>query len=139
MEKLRLKEQFDYKINISEEIDPNWHIPSLLVQPFVENAIKHGISGLKNRKGNIEISFSYENPTLCISIEDNGVGFPDKSELTKKVNSFGVKLSQKRIDTFKQLFNTNIILEINNLSEKKETQGTEIKLFITPYENQITS
>lgn len=139
MEKLRLKEQFDYKINISEEIDPNWHIPSLLVQPFVENAIKHGISSLKNRKGNIEISFSYENPTLCISIEDNGVGFPDKSELTKKVNSFGVKLSQKRIDTFKQLFNTNIILEINNLSEKKETQGTEIKLFITPYENQITS
>ncbi|NML57490.1 sensor histidine kinase [Chryseobacterium cheonjiense] len=139
MEKLRLKEQFDYKIIVSEEIDPGWHIPSLLVQPFVENAIKHGISGLKNRKGSIEVTFNYKHPALCITIKDNGTGFPDKYELTGKENSFGVKLSQKRIDTFKQLFNTNIILEINNLSEKKQTQGTEIKLYITPYENQITS
>lgn len=136
MEKLRLKEEFDYEIIISENVDPEWIIPSLLIQPFVENSIKHGVSNLKDRKGNIRISFNYEDFILCITIEDNGIGFSNQSELINKKNSFGVKLSKKRIDTFKQLFNTDITLEINNLSEKQEQSGTQIKIYITPYENK---
>nr|WP_245169867.1 histidine kinase [Chryseobacterium sp. PvR013] len=132
MEKLRVKDLFDYKIIISEQVDQNWTIPSLLIQPFVENAIKHGISGLKDRKGQIIISFDYTNVSLCIIIEDNGVGISNKESL-KKDNSFGVKLSHKRIETFKQLFDTNIFLEINTLTENSG-QGTQIKLYIQPYE-----
>ena len=132
MEKLRVKDLFDYKIIISEQVDQNWTIPSLLIQPFVENAIKHGISGLKDRKGEIVISFDYTNVSLCITIEDNGIGISNRESL-KKDNSFGVKLSHKRIETFKQLFNTNIFLEINTLSTYNK-QGTQIKLYIKPYE-----
>lgn len=132
MEKLRVKDLFDYKILVSEHVDENWTIPSLLIQPFVENAIKHGISGLKDKKGEINIRFDYINASLCITIEDNGIGISNRGSL-KKDNSFGVKLSQKRIETFKQLFDTSIFLEINTLSENKR-QGTEIKLYITPYE-----
>ena len=136
MEKLRLKDVFDYKIIVSENINTNWKIPSLLIQPFVENAIKHGIAGLQNRKGQIEISFTHYESTLCITIEDNGVGINNNPESILKTNSFGVKLSQKRIETFKQLFETKIILEINNLSEKLQQPGTQIKIYITPYENK---
>ncbi|RKT01956.1 sensor histidine kinase [Chryseobacterium defluvii] len=136
MEKLRLKDQFDYTISVSEKVDDSWVIPSLLIQPFVENAIKHGVSGLKDRKGHIEVSFDHTDASLCITIEDNGVGIDNKYKSSDKSNSFGVRLSQKRIETFKQLFDTNIILKINSLSEK---QGTQIKLYITPYENQNTS
>lgn len=136
MEKLRLKDQFNYTISISEKVNDNWVIPSLLIQPFVENAIKHGVSGLKDRKGHIEVSFDHIDASLCITIEDNGVGIDNKYKSADTSNSFGVKLSQKRIETFKQLFETNIILQINTLSEK---QGTQIKLYITPYENQNTS
>ncbi|EJL71825.1 sensor histidine kinase [Chryseobacterium populi] len=139
MEKLRLKDQFDYKITLSKDTDEEWLIPSLLIQPFVENAIKHGISSLKDRKGNIEISFDYNGSSLCISIEDNGVGIGNSGQSITKTNSFGVKLSQKRIETFKQLFETHIILEINNLFEKQLKPGTQIKIYITPYENQNTS
>lgn len=139
MEKLRLKDQFDYKITLSENTNEEWVIPSLLIQPFVENAIKHGVSNLKDRKGNIEISFDYNGSSLCISIEDNGIGIGSSGESIAKNNSFGVKLSQKRIETFKQLFETNITLEINNLSEKQQKPGTQIKIYITPYENQNTS
>jgi len=136
MEKLRLKDQLEYAITISESVNPEWQIPSLLVQPFVENAIKHGISGLKDRTGKINIYFDYSDSTLSIAIEDNGVGIQNKKETLTKNNSFGVKLSKKRIDTFKQLFDTNVVLEINSLSEK--TYGTQIKLYISPYENKNT-
>jgi len=138
MEKLRLKDLFDYKICISEKVNKNWIIPSLLVQPFVENAIKHGISSLTDRKGFIGIYFDHTDSTLSITIEDNGVGIGNQPESIAKANSFGVKLSQKRIETFKQLFETNIILKITDLSEYKK-QGTQIKLYITPYENKNPS
>ncbi len=138
MEKLRLKDLFDYKISVSENVNRNWVIPSLLIQPFVENAIKHGISGLKDRKGFIEIYFEHTNSTLSITIEDNGTGIGKQPESIAKENSFGVKLSQKRIETFKQLFETNIILEITDLLECQK-QGTQIKLHITPYENKNPS
>jgi len=136
MEKLRLKEQFDYSIHISETVDENWTIPSLLIQPFVENAIKHGISKLTDRKGKIDIRFEYNGTSLCITIEDNGNGISSKDQTIIKSGSFGVKLSQKRIETFKQLFETNIILVIKNLSEQgqEQEQGTQIKLYITPHE-----
>ncbi|GAA5100824.1 histidine kinase [Chryseobacterium ginsengisoli] len=139
MEKLRLKDQFDYKITVSENVNTTWSIPSLLIQPFVENSIKHGIPGLKDRKGLIEISFEYSTPHLCITITDNGIGIDSNKVSLSKANSFGVKLSQKRIETFKQLFEADIILEINNLFEKEGKQGTQIKLYITPYENKNTS
>lgn len=139
MEKLRLKDQFDYKINVSNTVNENWIIPSLLIQPFVENAIKHGISSLKDRKGYIDIAFEYTASLLCITIEDNGIGIGSKPESAKKTHSFGVKLSQKRIETFKQLFETNITLELNDLFEKEQKPGTQIKLYMTPYENESTS
>ncbi|WP_230035000.1 histidine kinase [Chryseobacterium sp. Bi04] len=141
MEKLRLKEQFDYSIHISETVDKSWTIPSLLIQPFVENAIKHGVSALADRKGKIDIRFDYSGSSLCITVEDNGNGISSKDQTIIKSGSFGVKLSQKRIETFKQLFETNIILVIKNLSEQgqEHEQGTQIKIYITPHENQNTS
>ncbi|MGG5207916.1 histidine kinase [Chryseobacterium sp. MIQD13] len=137
MEKLRLKNEFDYKVILSESINENWVIPSLLIQPFVENAIKHGIAGLKDRKGNIQVTFNHTGTSICITIEDNGVGIGSKRQISP--DSFGVKLSQKRIETFRQLFETHIILEIYDLSEKEQRPGTQIKLYIKPYENQNTS
>lgn len=135
MEHLRLKDQFDYKITVSEATNENWIIPSLLIQPFVENAIKHGISNIKDRKGNIQIIFDVTGTSLCITVEDNGVGIGSKTHSPLKPNSFGVKLSQKRIETFKQLFDMHIVLEINDLREKEQRPGTQIKLYIIPYEN----
>lgn len=136
MEKLRLKDLFDYKITVSENVNESWTVPSLLIQPFVENAIKHGIANLQDRKGNIEVLFQYTGTALCVIIEDNGVGIGKK--LHSNANSFGVKLSEKRIETFRQLFDTNIILEITDLQEKEKRPGTQITLYITPYENQNT-
>lgn len=136
MEKLRLKDLFDYKITVSENVNESWTVPSLLIQPFVENAIKHGVANLQERKGNIEVLFQHTGTALCVIIEDNGIGIGKKRH--SNANSFGVKLSEKRIETFRQLFATNIILEITDLQEKEKRPGTQITLYITPYENQNT-
>ncbi len=127
MEKLRFKGHFNYTIDVAANVNKSWQIPSLLIQPFVENAIKHGVSQLRDRKGMIEIHFDYHNQQLTIIIRDNGVGIRDKSLLSKKSDSFGIKLSRKRIEVFRQLFDTDITIEIHDLSEKGQ-QGTEIKL-----------
>lgn len=139
MEKLRQDGLFDYEIYVSEKVNKRWVIPSLLIQPFVENAIKHGVSSLNSTKGIIKISFDHADSTLCITIEDNGKGIKTNSQLPIHSSSFGLKLSKKRIKIFQQLFETDIILEINDLSEKDRKQGTQIKLYISPYENQNTN
>jgi ligand-binding sensor domain-containing protein len=129
MEKLRLQGNFRYVIHAADNVDKNRKIPSLLIQPFVENAIKHGISQLQDREGIVEIRFEYHRQQLVIIIRDNGTGIKDKSLLSKQSDSFGIKLSRKRIEAFRQLFDTDITIEINDLSEQGK-HGTEIKLHL---------
>lgn len=134
MEQLRFKNQFQFQVHCAEAIDQKWMIPSLLVQPFVENAIKHGIGNIPDGKGIISIDFHYTGTQLCIRIFDNGSGF-DLSKLPLKTDSFGIKLTQKRMETFHQLFNTEITWEINSES-KQPDNGTEIKLYINLWHTQ---
>lgn len=129
MEKLRFKGHFNYTIDMAANVNKSWQIPSLLIQPFVENALKHGISQLPDREGIIEIHFEYHNQQLVIMIRDNGVGIRDKSLLSNKSDSFGMKLSRKRMEAFRQLFDTDITMEIHDLSENGK-HGTEIKLHL---------
>lgn len=129
MEKLRFKSNFDYAISVAQNVNPSWKIPSLLIQPFLENAVKHGISKMENDKGRITVAFEYSDPVLSVTITDNGSGIKDRALLKDIPGSFGIKLTQKRIDTFRQLFGTGITLEITDLSERG-SHGTEIKLFL---------
>ncbi len=74
IQKIRLGERLDFQIEISEHLPEDTHIPPLLVQPLVENAVKHGI-GPRPQGGEIKVSFAKINEQLCIAIKDNGVGF----------------------------------------------------------------
>lgn len=127
MEKLRFKGHFKYAIHVSGNVDRDWKIPSLLIQPFVENAIKHGIGRLRDREGFVEVRFEYTGQRLVIVIRDNGTGISHGSLPSKKAGSFGILLSRKRIDVFRQLFDTDITLEIHDLTVTGQ-HGTEIKL-----------
>ncbi len=76
LEKLRMDGNFDYSIHLDDDFDEEEAmIPSMIIQPFVENAVWHGISQLRNQSGRIVITFSFEtDDTITITIEDNGVG-----------------------------------------------------------------
>lgn len=98
LESLRFKNKFNYEIRIADDINPeNVFIPSLILQPFVENSILHGLSKKEN-DGKITIQIDKTENLLKCTIEDNGIGRKNPNENSGK--SYGVKLTKERIALF---------------------------------------
>jgi len=130
LEQMRLKNRFSYKIVKKTDFDPlKFMIPPLLLQPFVENSIWHGILNLKEeQKGVIEILLTEYNQFLVCEIIDNGIGYK-KLQASNKHVSHGLDITQKRIETFNQLYKTNIKVEVSNLENHPVfSSGTIVKL-----------
>lgn len=118
MEQLRFN--FKYLITADETLDAaNIEIPTMLLQPFVENAIKHGIATLGN-EGEIKITISQEHKDLLLSVTDNGVGFDhdDKSD------GYGIKLSLDRV----ALLNENYPGQSITLHIAAQKPGTRVNI-----------
>ncbi|MGY3213907.1 sensor histidine kinase [Mucilaginibacter sp. HD30] len=112
MEQLRFS--FQYQVDAGEDVNDNVEIPVMLIQPFVENAVKHGIMPLKGT-GEITVRFAKHNNDLKVTITDNGKGF----DANKSYTGLGLKLSKKRIDLLNQTFKEcPIKLEVNSTGSK---------------------
>jgi tetratricopeptide (TPR) repeat protein len=101
MEKLRFKDAFNYLLRCDEGIDPSGvFIPPLLLQPFVENAIWHGLMH-KKENGEVTISFRIENDILLCTIVDNGVGRSAAASAGSKSSqaqkSMGIQITRERL------------------------------------------
>ncbi|MBC7775119.1 MAG: histidine kinase [Phycisphaerae bacterium] len=97
LEQLRFKEAFEYLISVDPFLDQaHTVLPPLIVQPFVENAVLHGMKGLK-KDGLILIKFYPENGFLCVEVRDNGLGLrQDESKDAK--GSLGGKITRRRLE-----------------------------------------
>ena len=125
IEALRLENKLDYHISIDESVEPeNTLVPPLLLQPFIENSIWHGIAP-KQGDGQIDILIKKDENMLEYVVEDNGVGRSEAHTHTKKKGSFGVKITRNRIDIINHLKNTNGSI---NLLDKPEGLRVEIRL-----------
>ena len=123
MEQLRFG--FNYEINTPEDLDlNNIEIPSMLLQPFVENAVKHGISQKAN-DGKISISFMKQASDLVLTVVDNGKGF----DIEKKHSGLGLSLSNSRIELLNSIYKENRF----TLATDSNTEGTKIRLTITDW------
>jgi len=123
MEQLRFG--FKYEINHSENLDlDNIEIPSMLLQPLVENAVKHGISQKAN-DGKITISFNKKESDLALTITDNGNGF----DTEKKHNGLGLQLSENRIALLNSIYKENRF----TLAIQSNPTGTKIGLTLTDW------
>ncbi len=107
-EAMRFEEKFQYEFIVAEAIDTDEVlIPTMILQPFVENAIWHGISSKKG-KGNIEIRFELENKKLICSITDNGIGRKAASQKSSSSHeSKAISITQRRL---------NLLVSEHNLS-----------------------
>jgi len=139
IESLRFENRFEYSIKIDQQIDPNFiHIPSMLIQPFIENSIWHGIM-LKEGKGKIEITFQLLNDHIKCTIEDNGIGRIKSQEIRSKQNlstheSMGSTITQDRLEIINQINNSRLSLKITDLAnELGLATGTRVELFIPSY------
>ena len=127
--KLRLKDSFEYKIDIDENIDVETDtIPPMFVQPFVENAIEHGIINAKNG-GFIEIRLSKENEYISIEIKDNGGGLVRENATPKEHQSLASTIIRERMALFNKSLKDKIRLILNEIkNEKGEVMGTRVEL-----------
>ncbi|MGZ8545111.1 MAG: sensor histidine kinase [Flavisolibacter sp.] len=108
----QLRFQFEYSIYVDEGINTaSVELPSLLLQPLVENAIKHGVAGL-HRDGRIEIYFKKQDQDMSVTIQDNGIGFDPSIE----ANGFGLKLTRQRIELLNEDKDHHVHMEIHTTS-----------------------
>jgi len=123
MEQLRFN--FRYKINYSNNLDlDNNEIPGMLLQPLVENAVKHGISQIAS-EGEITITFIMQEKDLILTVTDNGNGF----DIEKKGKGLGLSLSYSRIAILNSIYKENRF----TLDVKSNTNGTVVKLILTDW------
>ncbi len=132
MQKLRFNDIFDFKITTNGVDDGKSRaLPTMILQPLVENAVEHGIRGIKE-KGFISIDFTIKDDKWLITVEDNGSGYniekPELSVNRKKYKSVSTKIINERIEGFnKHLKNKEFSIRYENLlNEKTEDKGTRV-------------
>lgn len=124
LESLRFKDKFVYRLQIDEALPmSNLRIPAMLMQPFVENAVHHGINNLPGSNGLITVTLQQAGNTLLASIEDNGIGRDKAAQLkdTQKEHlSAGMQITQERLQLLCKETNT-----VNDFSitDKKDAAG----------------
>jgi LytS/YehU family sensor histidine kinase len=123
MESLRLKNKFSYDIKVDKAITiENTLIPPLILQPFIENSIWHGIAG-KESKGHIHIEIKKENEMMVCIVEDDGVGRKNSIDTKPENVSMGIKITKSRLDIINQLKKTKGRVEMFD-----KTQGLRVEL-----------
>jgi len=133
IESLRFNHVLSYSIDVSSDIDlSSILVPPLILQPFIENAIHHGLMP-KNAPGNIQIKISEKENLLWIIIEDDGIGRPqentESSKATFKNKSLGIKTTKSRIDLFSQNLQSAGDIQIQDLKDdNQEAAGTKITI-----------
>jgi hypothetical protein len=134
LEIMRFEKKFEYIITVDKEIDQNYdRIPSMLIQPYVENAIIHGLLP-RQGFGKISITLQKQNDTMLCIIEDNGIGRENSNEFKKnrvqQHKSMGMSITQERLDVLNAGLNSNISCEIMDLYENGKPAGTKVQLII---------
>ncbi|MBL4662385.1 MAG: histidine kinase [Flavobacteriaceae bacterium] len=136
LESLRFEDILTYEMQISDNLSKEMtHIPTMLIQPYVENALKHGLLHKKeNRKLRIQFSPSEGGNIQCV-IEDNGVGRKQAKEFQERRSplhkSFAAKATEERLNLLNYGRDNKIGVEIVDLyNENKEARGTKVILSI---------
>lgn len=132
LEQLQYEDSLTFQINIAPHLQVHkLFIPRMMLQPFLENAIKHGIG--PRGSGHIEMQVANQGNQLVISIEDDGIGRlaatqAKKTNLVSKKGHLGIENTSARIHNINYLFGINIDLRIIDLYEGATGIGTRIEL-----------
>ncbi|WP_228423540.1 tetratricopeptide repeat-containing sensor histidine kinase [Chryseobacterium piperi] len=129
LEKTRFSDKFDYEIEVDENLNQqSLQIPGMLVQPFLENAIWHGLR-YRKEKGFLKLRFEKSNDHLKIIIEDNGIGIEESKKLKtqhqKAREGRGMKNTLERITLLNDLYKKDINCKI---IDKQNKQGVTVEV-----------
>ncbi|MDI1316943.1 tetratricopeptide repeat protein [Flavobacterium sp.] len=131
LEQLRFHDKFDFKIQSSERVEFNMGLPPLLIQPFVENAILHGLVP-KEGSGTIIVDFDVQNDQLVCTIWDNGIGITKSASIKensmKAHKSMALEITKKRLEIMEATISKSAQIEIKELEENNIVTGTRVTL-----------
>ncbi len=137
IESMRFDNFFDYEVRMEKSIDAEKiEIPPMILQPYVENAIWHGLMQKKDSQGKIDLIIKQSNNSLICIIEDNGIGREAARKLKSKSSrnrrkSFGMKITKDRLDALNQLTKSKASVLILDLKDDEGVAtGTRVELVI---------
>jgi len=130
LEAIRSNHHFTYTFLVDEQLlEYDCKIPPLLLQPYIENAIVHGLRNKENGEGHLLVSLKKEGDKIVASIEDNGVGRKKANQLNeenrKPHQQMGMKVTGKRISLLKQMNQNKVQIQISDAGTAVET-GTRV-------------
>ena len=123
LEQLRFGDKFTFEINKSSNLElESTKVPSMLLQPFLENAILHGILP-KTTKGKVSMKLDrIDQHSILATITDDGVGREfHKNKLGKKHKSHGLRITKERLQVFESLMGNKFNLEIHDLKNEERS------------------
>lgn len=136
LQKLRFNDAFDYQINVQEGIDTaEINIPPMLTQPFIENAVKHGVNKIDYR-GKIIVNFTLDGNQLKVTVLDNGKGINNKTgeKQTDLHKSAALEITKARLASLNESKKQKTSFSIKDRSEQdSEQSGTEVVFLVTTY------
>jgi len=132
LEHFRFKDKFDYNISIDDDFDDDdFEIPPMLIQPYIENAIWHGLR-YKENTGNLTLQFVKKETNLHVTISDNGIGRKKSAELKtsnqKKNRSTALRNIKERMQIVNELHGLKINVSINDFNQ--DGTGTIVELIV---------
>jgi LytS/YehU family sensor histidine kinase len=144
LEMLRFKNKFTYTIRVDERLDTELiTIPSMILQPFIENALRHGILNKDTGDGHIEVIFVKTSDTkYTCTIKDNGIGRAASDKMHalsfNKPESKGIAITKNRLQVINMQTEEKTHLEIKDIiNEKAEVAGTEVIIELPILTNNI--
>lgn len=147
LEQMRFKDKFDYRLYMDKNIDgAQTAIPAMMLQPYIENAIRHGIHHKDDGEGYIEITFFREGQQIVCTITDNGIGREAAQALKTAQHityqSRGMQLTQERINMINKNGGPPIVVTVTDiLTENGSINGTRVTVQfpMIPYKKQETT
>lgn len=131
LEQLRFNHKFEFTITKSSSIEDDMAIPPLLLQPFVENAIIHGVVPQKGL-GSITIQFELEKENLICIVEDNGIGFQQSQRNKEKTvvihKSMALEITKKRLQMIESTTHQKANFSIEEIRNNNQIKGTKVVL-----------
>jgi len=122
---------FNAVVEVDDDLDLyDYHVPPMLVQPLVENAVQHAIRPLlaEGKEGNIRVQFSLKGSSVQIIITDNGPGFDPAQKATK---SHGLAIIEERLHLLSKKYGGEFSLHCNRLGEKHSPDGMQVSLILS--------
>jgi sensor histidine kinase YesM/ligand-binding sensor domain-containing protein len=136
LEHIRFSDKFDYVLEVDEELlESGTEITPSMVQPFVENAIWHGIRYIEGRKGLLRVKFSPKNNSCIVcTVEDNGIGRSEaekrKTAEMKNRRSRGIEIIREKLKIFNSLNQTSYTILISDHAPDQQETGTRVTIEI---------